>query len=134
LRKGHQTEKYVTRAKQVGKALVDLVEQWKREVSIGQVVKLILPRLLFDSCTTARDFYQVTGSVWRCQIQQIALALSKIKKDAKMQVAGHLNGDDENGGRVFGWYSRSGGQAEILSAGKDARWASERFRLGQFLK
>jgi hypothetical protein len=34
--KGIAPEKYVTRAKQVGGALVDLVEQWKRVVSLEQ--------------------------------------------------------------------------------------------------
>ena len=43
--------------------------------------------------------------------------------------AGHLNGDDESGGRLFEWYSDSGGQLKYYPLAKEAQWESQKFRL-----
>jgi hypothetical protein len=129
--KGIKPEKYATRASQVGAALIELVEQWKREASIEQGGRVNLTK----SCYLTL-MYNRAGLY---QLHWFHLALPdpaklhwyypKVKKDGKLQIAGHLNGDDGNGGRVFEWYSRSGGQLKYYPLAKDALWASEQFRL-----
>lgn len=129
--KGIKPEKYVTRASQVGAALIDLVEQWKRDASIEQGGRVDLTKSCYLTLMYNRaGLYQVHW--FRLTLPDPAKLrwyYPKIKKNDKMQIAGHLNGDDENGGRVFEWYSRSGGQLKYYPLAKDALWASERFRL-----
>jgi hypothetical protein len=45
------------------------------------------------------------------------------------RAAGHLNGDDRNGGRLFEWYGDSGGQLKYYPLATSAKWASARFSL-----
>ncbi len=129
--KGITPEKYVARAKQVGRALVDLVEQWKREVSLEQDGQVDLTNSCYLTLMYNRaGLYQVHW--FRLALPdpvKLKWSYPTRKKDGKLQVAGHLNGDDENGGRVFEWYSRSGGQLKYYPLAKDALWASERFLL-----
>lgn len=128
---GIKPEKYVARASQVGRALVDLVEQWKREVSLEQDGQVDLAKSCYLTLIYNRaGLYQVHW--FRLALPtpaKLKWYYPKIKRDGKLQVAGHLNGDDEHGGRVFEWYSRSGGQLKYYPLAQDALWASERFRL-----
>ncbi len=129
--KGIKPTKYTARASQVGVALVELVEEWKREASIEQgglvdLAKSCYLTLMYNSA----GFYQVHW--FRLALPdptKLRWYYPKIKVKGKTQIAGHLNGDDENGGRVFEWYSRSGGQLKYYPLAKDAIWASELFRL-----
>ena len=129
--KGIKPERYISRANQVGAALVELVEEWKLEASIergGQVdlAKSCYLTLMYNDA----GFYQVHW--FRLALPDPAKLrwyYPKVKVKGKTRIAGHLNGDDENGGRLFEWYSRSGGQLKYYPLAKDATWASERFRL-----
>ncbi len=129
--KGIKPERYTSRAGQVGVALVELVEEWKREASIehgGQVdlTKSCYLTLMYNDA----GFYQLHW--FRLALPDPAKLrwyYPKIKAKGKIQIAGHLNGDDETSGRVFEWYSRSGGQLKYYPLAKDAIWASERFQL-----
>lgn len=124
-------ERYASRASEVGIAVVELVEEWKRQASIERGGTVDLARscyltLMYNSA----GFYQVHW--FRLALPdptKLHWYYPKIKVKGKLQNAGHLNGDDENGGRIFEWYSRSGGQLKYYPLAQDAIWASERFRL-----
>lgn len=129
--KGINPSRYTSRATQVGIALIELVEEWKREASIGRGGQVDLAKSCYLTLMYNRDgVYQVHW--FRLALPdpvKLRWYYPKNKVKGKIQIAGHLNGDDENGGRVFEWYSRSGGQLKYYPLAKDAVWASEKFQL-----
>ena len=53
----------------------------------------------------------------------------EVVKNGQCVIAGHINGNDKNGGRVFEWYSDSGGQMKYYPLASSAVWASPIFKL-----
>lgn len=116
---------YTARAKEVGPALVNLVEAWHRSASMHKGIPVSLERssylaLMWDN--TAGQY----------QLFQFSLVLpdpSKLSWYFTDTAKGHLNGDDSLGGRVFEWYGESGGQLKYYPKSADALWQSPKFRL-----
>ena len=129
--KGIKSERYASRSSEVGIAVVELVEEWKHQASIEYGGTVDLARSCYMTLMYNRaGFYQVHWfRLGLPEPTKLRWYYPKIKVKGKLQNAGHLNGDDKNGGRVFEWYSRSGGQLKYYPLAQDAIWASDRFRL-----
>jgi hypothetical protein len=129
--KGIKTREYKSRADEVGKCLVELVEEWKLAVSIERggnvdVGKSYYLTLMYDKT----GFYQLHWLTLSLpDPAQINWYYPKTNKKGKKKIAGHLNGDDKNQGRVFEWYGDSGGQLKYYPLAQDALWTSPRFCL-----
>lgn len=122
---GITTADYKRRANEVGTTLVNLVKQWHDAASIykGQLVDILRSSYL------ALMWDKSTG---RYQLFKFPLTLpdpSTLKWYFTTSAKGHLNGDDDSGGRVFEWYGESGAQLKYYPLGTDAVWKSPVFEL-----
>jgi len=128
--KGIHQRNYKKRPQEVGTALIELVGQWHREVSLEQGRNVDLSGSSYLALSWSK-------SGWY-QLHQFALRLpnpkhlqwyfpSVTKRDRKA-VARRLNGDDSSG-TLFEWYGESGGQLKFYPLAKTAIWSSDRFRL-----
>ena len=114
----------------VGNVLVSLVEEWHKAAATyqGQSIDVSKSRYL------ALLWDQKTGEY---QLFKFLLELpdpSEIhwyfpESSGQSRLAGHLNGDDASGGRIFEWYGESGGQLKYYPHRKDALWESPVFTL-----
>ncbi|MCC7449849.1 MAG: helix-turn-helix transcriptional regulator [Anaerolineae bacterium] len=128
-KKGILPQEYAQRPTEVGTALIELIESWKRDVSITQGGKIDLAKSSYLTLMYNRlGLYQLH---WFKITLPNPLMIRWYYPEAKGQQvhAGHLNGDDEQGGRLFEWYSESGGQLKYYPLAADAIWASPRFQL-----
>jgi hypothetical protein len=131
-KRGIPANEYRSRAQDVGIGIVELVELWKHEVSRTNDGKIDTDKsgylvLLYNKA----GFYQLFW--FRIQLpdpRNIHWYYPEIRtKKGEINSAGHLNGDDESGGRLFEWYSDSGGQLKYYPLATDAQWQSPEFRL-----
>lgn len=113
----------------VGKALINLIEQWHQSVSLDQGGSVNLPL----------SYYLVLS--WnkkgRYQLHQFDLKMPDPEKikwyfptvgNQSEILARRLTGNDETGA-LFEWYGESGGQLKYYPLAKDALWTSEQFQL-----
>jgi hypothetical protein len=117
---------YRTRAKEVGTALVGLVEEWKRSASAERNIYLRKSCYLTLMYNKIGD-YQLHW--FRISLPRPASLDWYYPRAGRGKLAGHLNGDDRCGGRVFEWYGDSGGQLKYYPLAATARWGSSRFKL-----
>ncbi|MHB8627444.1 MAG: hypothetical protein ACYDBJ_09000 [Aggregatilineales bacterium] len=123
---------YASRPNDVGVGIVNAVESWKHEVGIGNGGAINLDKSGYLVLQyNKRGVYQLFW--FQMQLpdpKQIHWYYpDKQTKGGAIKVAGHLNGDHQDGGRVFEWYSDSGGQLKYYPLATDALWTSEEFRL-----
>jgi hypothetical protein len=123
---GIHQRNYKKRPREVGIALIELVESWHRQVSLAQRGNVELSRSFYLALSWSRDGWY--------QLHQFPLALPDPKRlnwyfpATSGGSSRHLNGDDSLG-TIFEWYGESGGQLKYYPLAKHAVWASERFRL-----
>jgi hypothetical protein len=128
--KGIHQGNYKKHPKEVGVALVELVEQWHQEVTIEQGGDVDLSGSSYLTLS-----WNKTG--WY-QLHQFPLRLPnphKLKwyfppsaKKGARTTARRLNGDDPSG-TLIEWYGESGGQLKYYPFAKTAIWSSDRFKL-----
>jgi transcriptional regulator with XRE-family HTH domain len=125
-RSGLAPSDYINHPTQVGTKIVSLVETWKQLVSIANggiidVDKSCYLALLYNRVGTYQLF-------WFDIHLPDPVQLNWYYPKAGLK-SGHLNGDDHNGGRVFEWYSESGGQLKYYPPATSAKWLSQPFNL-----
>ncbi len=121
---------YKQRPQEVGKILVDVVKQWHTSAAAGENTAVDLSK----SCYLVLS-WNGTGLY---QLHQFALTLPNPEQlhwyfptktiNGQEKIARHINGDDMEG-RVFEWYSESGGQLKFYPKASSALWQSETFEL-----
>ena len=127
---GIDQSNYRSRPADVGRALIVLVSQWHQEASLEQGGNVDLSKSRYLTLLWNKDGWY--------QLHKFPIELpdpSSLKWEfptytrKKIQYTGrHLRGTDSKG-IVFEWYGESGGQLKYYPLGKDALWASNRFRL-----
>src|SRR3972149_4864336 len=122
---------YTDRASDIGSGLVELVEKWKETVSFERGGPVDLKKSCYLTLMYNKaGFYQVHWfGLELPDPAKLRWYYREVTRKGKKRVAGHLNGDDETGGRVFEWYGNSGGQLKYYPLASSAKWTSERFRL-----
>lgn len=130
LSKGIRNEEYGLRASEVGVALVEVVEGWKKQVSTENKGVVDIARSSYLALMYNRaGHYQL---YWLPSALPDPNSLDwyyTINHKGQRSAQGHLNGDEVGGGRVFEWYEKSGGQLKYYPKTTDAKWISPRFRL-----
>ncbi|HVO41305.1 MAG TPA: hypothetical protein VMT34_01720, partial [Aggregatilineales bacterium] len=129
--KGIPSSEYRQRPRDVGIGIVEAIESWKSAVSVANGGTIDIEKssylvLLYNSA----GFYQMFR--FRIQLPDprgISWYYPQRTRDGQRNAAGHLNGDDKDGGRQFEWYSDSGGQLKYYPLAADAVWKSPQFRL-----
>jgi hypothetical protein len=130
LSKGISRREFRKRPEQVGAALIELIETWKRSVGLENGGRIILDKscylsLLYDRNAGIYQLFWFSASLPLPQTMR--WYYSNSKKSSKTS-AGHLNGDDAMG-RLFEWYGESGGQIKYYPLATDAKWISPQFQL-----
>jgi hypothetical protein len=112
---------YKGRPRQVGIALVELVETWHQAASLDQGGGV-------DIASSSYLALSWNKKGWY-QLHWFSLQFPD-PENLKwyFPTPGHLSGDDDLG-TVFEWYGESGGQLKYYPQARGARWASERFHL-----
>ncbi|MDP3061898.1 MAG: hypothetical protein Q8O40_01610 [Chloroflexota bacterium] len=121
---------YKVHADKVGCGLVNLIKQWHgvagryrgKAVDIARSSYLVL---LWDKKTGKYQLYRYPLVLPDPSTLDWYFPADKTGSGA----AGHLNGDDTSGGRVFEWYGESGGQLKYYPLASDAAWQSPVFML-----
>ncbi len=128
---GIKPSEYKERPHEVGKCLVDLIEQWKLAASTTQGGNINIKRSSYLTLMYNKiGFYQLHWfDISLPDPSEINWYYPSTIVKGITKIAGHLNGDDKAGGRVFEWYSDSGGQLKYYPLAKDAKWESTRFKL-----
>jgi hypothetical protein len=128
---GIEPQQYTKHTTEIGRGLVELVEKWKESVSLrrGGQVDLEKSCYLTLMYNKARFYQLFWFSLQLPDPSSLHWYYPDVKHKGKKKIAGHLNGDDKTGGRVFEWYSSSGGQLKYYPLASSAIWASERFKL-----
>lgn len=129
--KGIKKSDYVNRPQEVGKGIVELVGKWKNDVSIEQGGKIDVSKSCYltlmynDSGVYQLHWFKVDLP----NPDEMEWYYPEVVKNGQRVTAGHINGNDKNGGRVFEWYSDSGGQMKYYPLASSAVWASPLFEL-----
>jgi hypothetical protein len=120
---------YKQSAAKVGTALLALVEQWHREISIevGGSVDLSRSSYLVLSYNKS-GWYQLHQFPLQFPASETISWSFPVRKRGDIEVTGNLRGDDDTG-MIFEWYGDSGGQLKYYPPVESALWMSERFRL-----
>lgn len=129
--KGIKKSEYVNRPQAVGKGIVELVGKWKNAVSIEQGGKIDVSKSCYLTLMYNNSgFYQLHWfKIDLPNPAELEWYYPEVVKNGQRVIAGHINGNDKNGGRVFEWYSDSGGQMKYYPLASSAVWASPLFKL-----
>ncbi len=130
--KGIQFPDYRSRPADVGTNLIDLVEQWKASVSTihGGMIDLSKSSYLVLLYNKSGLYQLYWYDIELPDPRRIHWYYPEIvSKTGVRKIAGHLNGDDSDDGRLFEWYSDSGGQLKYYPLASSAKWRSEPFSL-----
>jgi hypothetical protein len=129
--KGIKKSEYVNRPREVGKGIVELVGKWKNDVSIEQGGKIDVSKSCYLTLMyNDLGFYQLHWfKVDLPNPDELNWYYPEVVRNGQRVIAGHINGDDKNGGRVFEWYSDSGGQMKYYPLASSAVWSSPLFKL-----
>lgn len=126
--KGIEPREYTARPVEVGVALIELIENWKRAVSHAQGGVIDLEKSGYLTLMYNKSgFYQLHW--FHIKLPNPLTIQWYYPEKGDQSILGHLNGDDGQGGRLFEWYSESGGQLKYYPLATDAVWASSRFQL-----
>ncbi len=128
--KGIDQSNYRGRSLEVGIALVELVEQWHKVVSIehGGTVDLSKSYYLVLSYNK-RGLYQLHQfSLHFPDPSTLRWYFPTLAKKGVEESANHVKGIDDYG-TIFEWYGESGGQLKYYPRATEAIWQSEPFKL-----
>jgi len=130
---GIDQSNYRVRPAEVGVAIVELVEQWHRAVSIEQGGRVDLAGSSYLVLS-----YNGHGSYQLHQFPRelpdpsaITWHFPVTTRKGVTRAANHLRGEDA-AGTIFEWYGESGGQLKYYPLATSAIWKSERFQLEPF--
>ena len=122
---------YKEKPTEVGKILVNLVQQWHHLAASDRQGMLDLPHssYLVLSWNTQEQYQLHQFALTLPNPEELVWYFPTKKTEAKETAARHINGDDADGGRVFEWYGESGGQLKYYPKAVSALWQSEIFQL-----
>lgn len=128
--KGINQTNYKRRPLEVGVALIELVEQWHKDVSLerGGNVDLTGSSYLALSWNRAGWYQLYQFALQLPNPKRLKWYFPTVTKKGVKTSARHLRGDEASG-TLFEWYGESGGQLKYYPRADSAVWSSERFRL-----
>ncbi len=128
--KGLHQRNYKKHPREVGIALIELVERWHQEVSLEAGGNIDLSGSYFLALSWNKaDWYQLHQFPLRLpDPKRLKWYFPAAIKRGRSTLARRLNGDDAFG-TLFEWYGESGGQLKYYPFASAATWSSERFRL-----
>ncbi len=116
---------YKRHATKVGKTLVNLITRWHSAAAIHRTYRVNINKSYYLSL-------QWDLGTGKYQLFSFPLQLpdpDSLNWYFTDSSKGHLNGDDQNGGRVFEWYGESGGQLKYYPLSSEALWKTPVFAL-----
>jgi len=133
--KGIHQRNYKKRPQDVGIALIELVEQWHEEVSIGRGgnVDLTGSSYLVLSWNKAGWYQLHQFPAHLPNPRRLRWHFPTVQRKGISASARCLKGEDASG-TLFEWYGESGGQLKYYPLARKAIWSSERIRLEPLAK
>ncbi len=122
--RGIHQKNYKKRPATVGSALIELIEEWHRAVSLqaGGNVDLGGSSYLVLSWSRVRWYQLHQFTIYLPDPQSLTWYFPSTGRSRR------LRGDDKYG-NLFEWYGESGGQLKYYPLARNALWSSGRFRL-----